>query len=298
MLALTLTAVADRFPEGTSRTSIWDYSGSISSAERESVEEVVKEFQSHHPSGIWVILVPSLSKYQANPHEIESYAEWLLKDHLPTFGADQSSILLLISRDDRKARIELGRDWGRQWDHECKRIMGTFAVPLFREGHYAGGIRATVRELDAMVGQIKATHPALLFLGSWSSKLLPYSLLSPLATLPSIAVCIGLFLLGLKAETSDGRQVRILAYLGLFSGLVISFGGGLLELQALPGVVDALKIVGLFVGVAFLLILDSYTFGFGAYFFNARSNSWNSGSWDSSDSFFSGGGGGGATGSW
>lgn len=61
-----------------------------------------------------------------------------------------NGILLLVSQGDRKARIELGADWGREKDQICKQIMDQRIVSKFRQGDYSRGISAGVEALDAM----------------------------------------------------------------------------------------------------------------------------------------------------
>ncbi len=61
-----------------------------------------------------------------------------------------NGILLLVSKGDRKARIELGADWGREKDQLCKQIMDRRIVPKFRQDDYSRGISAGVEALDAM----------------------------------------------------------------------------------------------------------------------------------------------------
>ncbi len=61
-----------------------------------------------------------------------------------------NGILLLVSKGDRKARIELGADWGREKDQICKQIMDQRIVSKFKQGDFGGGIAAGVEALDAM----------------------------------------------------------------------------------------------------------------------------------------------------
>ncbi len=57
-------------------------------------------------------------------------------------------ILLLIAKEDRKARIELGADWSREHDQVCQRIMDEIIIPRFKRGDFSGGIRQGVESLD------------------------------------------------------------------------------------------------------------------------------------------------------
>ena len=60
-------------------------------------------------------------------------------------------VLLLIARDDRKARIELGAGYAHDYDVTCTRIMDGLIIPQFKAGNFSAGIRAGVEGLDRMV---------------------------------------------------------------------------------------------------------------------------------------------------
>jgi uncharacterized membrane protein YgcG len=55
-----------------------------------------------------------------------------------------------VSKNDRKARIELGTGWGREKDDLCRRIMDEYIVPKFKEGDFSGGIVLGVESLAKM----------------------------------------------------------------------------------------------------------------------------------------------------
>ena len=58
-------------------------------------------------------------------------------------------MLLLVSKGDRKARIELGADWGHRYDSDAKKVMDTLIIPMFKRGQFPGGILAGARtEID------------------------------------------------------------------------------------------------------------------------------------------------------
>jgi uncharacterized protein len=68
-------------------------------------------------------------------------------------------MLLLISRDDRKARIELGADWGREYDYQAKQIMDELIVPSFKRGDFSTGILDGVRGMEAMARGLQLPKP-------------------------------------------------------------------------------------------------------------------------------------------
>ena len=63
-------------------------------------------------------------------------------------------VLLLVSKDDRKARIELGNDWAGAYDPICRKIMDSQIIPNFKKGKFSEGILAGVQELDKMCRSI------------------------------------------------------------------------------------------------------------------------------------------------
>ena len=66
-----------------------------------------------------------------------------------------TGILLLVSKGDRKARIELGAGWGREQDQLCRQIMDEYIVPKFKEGNFSGGIVLGVESLAKMAQGLK-----------------------------------------------------------------------------------------------------------------------------------------------
>ena len=81
---------------------------------------------------------------------------------------------MLVSVGDRKARIELGGDWGRKRDDFCQQVMSGRMVPSFKEGDYAGGIANAVASLSEMAaagpeGAAPAGSSAVGFDGAASS---------------------------------------------------------------------------------------------------------------------------------
>jgi uncharacterized protein len=71
-----------------------------------------------------------------------------------------TGILLVISKADRKARIELGSGWKHDKDTEAEHIMQTRIIPAFREGDYSSGTVAGVEALAAMARSKPLPEPA------------------------------------------------------------------------------------------------------------------------------------------
>jgi len=124
-----------------------DLTGTLTSAEQAQLESRLAEFESRKGAQIAVLIVPS-----TQPEEIEQYSirvvdAWKLGRAKPDDGA-----LLLIAKDDRIMRIEVGRGLeGALTDLVSKRIISDTITPLFRKGDFAGGIAAGVEQMIRVV---------------------------------------------------------------------------------------------------------------------------------------------------
>jgi uncharacterized protein len=141
----------------------------------ESAEQEIGLYQERafrdHQTPIIVVTIPSMADYGGSGYSIERFAaEWFNHWQIGYRGeGDQlmnRGILLLVSRDDRKARIELGADWGLRWDSHCNRIMQNQIVPRFKQGDYPSGVIDGVGALAQMAALGPEAEPPG---RSWSS---------------------------------------------------------------------------------------------------------------------------------
>jgi len=112
-----------------------------------------KAFESNN-TPIVVVTIRRMSDYGGAGMSIEEFARrWFDQWQIGTLkapGGANTGILLLISSGDRRARIELGADWGHHWDDAAQRIMDGTIIPKFKAGDFSGGTAAGVEELVKM----------------------------------------------------------------------------------------------------------------------------------------------------
>lgn len=132
---LTVVALADvAVPPLTGR--VVDQTATLSSDEAARLEQTLKAFEDRKGSQVEVLIVPTTA-----PETVEQYAlrvaeQWKLGRKKVDDGA-----LLLIAKDDRKLRIEVGYGLeGVLNDATSKRIIDEIITPKFRTGDFAGGI--------------------------------------------------------------------------------------------------------------------------------------------------------------
>jgi uncharacterized membrane protein YgcG len=99
-------------------------------------------------------------------------------------------LTLLVSADDRLARIELGSAWRGTHDGRVREITDRLILPALRRGDLSKGILAGVRGLDAVGRGFRLP-------GEWFGWMLPEPL-APLAQpwwlIPAIVVGVPLFI--------------------------------------------------------------------------------------------------------
>jgi hypothetical protein len=77
----------------------------------------------------------------------------------PSGARANRGMLLLVSVGDRKARIELGADWGRGANGYSQSVMAASIIPAFKRGDYSGGIAAGDADVHRPVEERVASRP-------------------------------------------------------------------------------------------------------------------------------------------
>jgi uncharacterized protein len=126
---------------------VMDFTATLSAAERSALENRLADLDARKGSQIAVLIVPTV-----RPEAIEQFALRVVERwKLGRKGVDDG-ILLLVAKDDREVRIEVGYGLeGAVPDATANRVIDEFLLPRFREADYAGGISAGVDRLIGLV---------------------------------------------------------------------------------------------------------------------------------------------------
>ena len=139
-----------RIPERPPDKDLWDAAQLLDGENRERVLELQALCSSQYQAPLAVVTIHRASDYIKNNPTIEHLASmWFDKWALGT-AEENYGILLIVSLEDRQARIELGAGWRGMWDLECHHIMQTVLVPNFKKGVYGYGIVKGCEELASM----------------------------------------------------------------------------------------------------------------------------------------------------
>jgi uncharacterized protein len=123
---------------------VTDTAGMLSPAAIVELETTLRSFEEETGAEIAVATIPSLGA----SHTIETYAAELFQEWGIGKEKEDNGILLLIARDDREMRIEVGYGLeGAVPDIEAGRIISEVLVPAFQAGDYDRGVAAAVARL-------------------------------------------------------------------------------------------------------------------------------------------------------
>ena len=127
---------------------VTDETGTLSAAERQSLENKLADWEQRTGNQLVVLIVPS-----TKPEPIESYSIRVAEAWKIGRKGQDNGAIFLIAKNDRRMRIEVGYGLeGVLTDLTTHRIIDESVAPLFRQNRYAEGINAGVDRIISVVG--------------------------------------------------------------------------------------------------------------------------------------------------
>jgi len=203
---------AELVPVPALQHRITDLTQTLTPEQQSQLEAKLAAFEQQKGSQIAVLIVAS-----TKPEEIEQYSirvvdAWKLGREKPDDG-----VLLLVAKDDRKMRIEVGYGLeGAIPDLIAKRIISEIMVPSFRQGDFYGGINNALEQVIKLISGEQLPAPAQAKSGG--GKLLDML----------YVVFIGAFVVGGILRAIFGKFVGGVLNGGIIGILIWIFGGGLI----------------------------------------------------------------------
>jgi len=147
-------------PRPGDREFIRDLAGMVKPEDQKKIRELCDGLLTAKATPIIVVTIRSMADHGGRGMRIETFARLLFDQW--QIGIDKindrhwnTGILLLVSKGDRKARIELGAGWAHDKDDLCSRIMEDLIVPRFKAGEFSEGVVAGVEALDKMARDLE-----------------------------------------------------------------------------------------------------------------------------------------------
>ena len=126
---------------------VMDQTGTLSAEDRQALEARLQALEEKSGSQVVVLMVPTTA-----PEDIASYAFRVASNWKIGRRDVGDGLLVVVAKDDRRMRIEVARKLeGAIPDLAAARIIDQAMAPRFREGDYAGGIRAALDQIGARI---------------------------------------------------------------------------------------------------------------------------------------------------
>jgi uncharacterized protein len=156
LLTLAAASVCAELPVPGLTGRVVDVAQLLSSSEKTRIEDRIRGLESATGGQVAVLIIPSLKGDSLEEFSMRVAEAWKIGKK----GKDNGA-LLLISRDDRKIRWEIGYGWeGQVNDARAGDIIRGMG-PSFRQGKYAEGIDYAICELQTFItGKRPAGAPA------------------------------------------------------------------------------------------------------------------------------------------
>lgn len=130
-----------------------DYAHMLSPATRQQLESVLASLENEDSTQLAVLTIDSLEGENLEQFSLKVVEKWQLGQK----GADNGALLLIV-KNDRKIRIEVGYGLeGRLTDLICGRIIRDIITPQFRSGNFDQGV---INGVSAMVAAVRGEFSA------------------------------------------------------------------------------------------------------------------------------------------
>jgi len=126
---------------------VTDLTGTLSAERIADLDRQLAAFEAKKGAQIAVLMLPTVQ-----PETIEQYAVRAFEKWKPGRKGIDDGVLLVIAKDDRKLRIEVGYGLeGALTDATAKRIISDDILPQFKRGDFSAGVAAGVSRIMAVI---------------------------------------------------------------------------------------------------------------------------------------------------
>lgn len=200
------------------KTRVTDLTQTLSVEQQSQLEAKLSAFEQQSGSQIAVLIVPTTQPEDIAQYGIRVADAWKLGREKPDDG-----LLILVAKDDRKMRIEVGYGLeGAIPDLTAKRIITEVMAPSFKQNDFYGGINNATDKLIALISgeQLPAPNKSAAGNGGFEN-ILPILLFGGLILGGILRAIFGNFFGGVL----NGSAIGILAWLlggGIFAAILFA----------------------------------------------------------------------------
>jgi uncharacterized protein len=137
-LGVALPATAQTFPDYTS-TTVNDFADLLPDEDERALAQRLARLERDTGVELTVVTLPTQATF-APDMTLEAYATALF-DHWGVGKAETNDgVMILVCRDDRAMRLELGAAYGRDWDRTAQDVVERNFLNAFATGNYTRGL--------------------------------------------------------------------------------------------------------------------------------------------------------------
>ena len=143
--------------------SILDQADMLTPSEEQIVRDKLRLWRAQRGIEAFVVTIRSRASLGESGGTWESFATRLFNRWGIGTANRNDGVLILLSKEERKIRIEVGSAFGRRHDASLKRIIDEQMTPAFRAGRFGSGVIAaldsTIERLSGPLGTSKSLPP-------------------------------------------------------------------------------------------------------------------------------------------
>ena len=134
---------------------VTDLTGTLNQTEIAQLDAKLKAYETEKGSQIAVLIVPT-----TQPEDIAQYSIRVTDAWKIGRAKQDDGVLILVAKDDRKMRIEVGRGLeGAIPDLYAKRIINEELQPRFKQGDFYGGLNAATSKVTSLINGEQLAAP-------------------------------------------------------------------------------------------------------------------------------------------
>lgn len=164
---------------------VTDAAGIVTEEDKKYLNVMIYQTEKKSGFEMAVVTIGSIRDYPGGGNTIEEFATGLFNKYGIGNLPENKGVLLLVAKEDRKARIELGAGYGRSRDGDAAEIMDRVIIPRFKKNEFSRGIREGAKAIALEFGRVRWTFPKSL-------------VIIPIIIVALIAVAVSLFRNGKK----------------------------------------------------------------------------------------------------
>jgi uncharacterized protein len=150
VLLFPFAALADSLPRPDA-DGIADLANLLSPAEETQLRAEIQDIRARTGVTLVVITMDRLANHGGAGQSLEAYATALFNTLGIGDAKKDDGVLLLVARDDRAMRIELGSGFSWSYDSRAQTVIDDTILPRFRDGRMAEGVLAGVAGIKDMI---------------------------------------------------------------------------------------------------------------------------------------------------